>query len=94
MGLFFRFDVAGAGASLKRYSDPSFFKMGQTSNMIETDYLREMNPRKIKASDTFSILANTSHIFGQDFFSLCTRYFTKCIYAKCNVSCYFLYKLK
>ncbi|CAM0877287.1 unnamed protein product [Alopecurus aequalis] len=43
-----KFDVAGAGASLKRYSDPSFFKMGQTSDMLETDYLREKNPRKIK----------------------------------------------
>uniref|UniRef100_A0ACD5X8Y9 Uncharacterized protein n=1 Tax=Avena sativa TaxID=4498 RepID=A0ACD5X8Y9_AVESA len=43
-----KFDVAGAGASLKRYSDPSFFKMEQTSNMIETDYLREKNPRKVK----------------------------------------------
>ncbi|KAM3261615.1 hypothetical protein ACQJBY_052351 [Aegilops geniculata] len=43
-----KFDVAGAGASLKRYSDPSFFKMGQTSNMIEPDYLREKKPRRIK----------------------------------------------
>ncbi|KQK12485.1 SCAR-like protein 1 [Brachypodium distachyon] len=43
-----KFDVAGAGASLKRYSDPSFFKMGRTSDMLETDYLREMKPRKIK----------------------------------------------
>lgn len=43
-----KFDVAGAGASLKRYSDPSFFKMGQTSSMIETDYFREKNPRKVK----------------------------------------------
>jgi hypothetical protein len=91
-GLLFRFDVAGAGASLKRYSDPSFFKMGQTSSMIETDYFREKNPRKVKASNTFSILANTSHIFAKKS-SLCASYFTKCLYAKCAGNSYFLYKL-
>jgi hypothetical protein len=49
-GLFFRFDVAGAGASLKRYSDPSFFKTEHASNMIETDVLIEKKPRRIKVS--------------------------------------------
>jgi hypothetical protein len=72
LGLFSRFDVAGAGASLKRYSDPSFFKMGQTSNMIEPDYLREKKPRRIKASNTFSITANISLVV-----SLCATYFTE-----------------
>ncbi|XP_021307242.1 SCAR-like protein 1 isoform X2 [Sorghum bicolor] len=43
-----KFDVAGAGASLKRYSDPSFFKTEHTSNMIETDVLIEKKPRRIK----------------------------------------------
>lgn len=48
--LFFRFDVAGAGASLKRYSDPSFFKMEHASNMIEIDALIEKKPHRIKVS--------------------------------------------
>ncbi|KAJ1293002.1 hypothetical protein BS78_01G034400 [Paspalum vaginatum] len=43
-----KFDVAGAGASLKRYSDPSFFKTEHASNMIETDVLIEKKPRRIK----------------------------------------------
>jgi hypothetical protein len=50
LGLFFRFDVAGAGASLKRYSDPSFFKTEHASNMIEADVLIENKPRRIKVS--------------------------------------------
>jgi hypothetical protein len=47
-GLFFRFDVAGAGASLKRYSDPSFFKT--ESNMLEMDVSIEKKPRRVKVS--------------------------------------------
>ncbi|XP_066164710.1 SCAR-like protein 1 isoform X2 [Oryza sativa Japonica Group] len=43
-----KFDVAGAGASLKRYSDPSFFKTEHSSDMIETDAVIEKKPRKIK----------------------------------------------
>lgn len=43
-----KFDVAGAGASLKRYSDPSFFKTEHASNMIEADVLIENKPRRIK----------------------------------------------
>ncbi|KAF0910990.1 hypothetical protein E2562_005379 [Oryza meyeriana var. granulata] len=43
-----KFDVAGAGASLKRYSDPSFFKTEHASDMIETDTVIEKKPRKIK----------------------------------------------
>uniref|UniRef100_A0A0D9W0P7 WH2 domain-containing protein n=1 Tax=Leersia perrieri TaxID=77586 RepID=A0A0D9W0P7_9ORYZ len=43
-----KFDVAGAGASLKRYSDPSFFKTEHASDTIETDAIIEKKPRKIK----------------------------------------------
>lgn len=45
----FRFDVAGAGACLKRYSDPSFFKMElPSSRMLEVELPREKKARKIK----------------------------------------------
>ncbi|XP_010922664.3 SCAR-like protein 1 isoform X1 [Elaeis guineensis] len=44
-----KFDVAGAGACLKRYSDPSFFKMElASSGMLETELPREKKARKIK----------------------------------------------
>nr|CAD1822047.1 unnamed protein product [Ananas comosus var. bracteatus] len=44
-----KFDVAGAGACLKRYSDPSFFKTEfASSNVMETDVPREKKVRKIK----------------------------------------------
>ncbi|XP_066365344.1 SCAR-like protein 1 isoform X1 [Miscanthus floridulus] len=43
-----KFDVAGAGTSLKRYSDPSFFKTEHASNMIEMDVLIEKKPLRIK----------------------------------------------
>ncbi|XP_062212825.1 SCAR-like protein 1 isoform X2 [Phragmites australis] len=43
-----KFDLAGAGASLKRYSDPSFFKTEHASNMIEMDVVIEKKPRRIK----------------------------------------------
>ncbi|KAL5210617.1 hypothetical protein ABZP36_006240 [Zizania latifolia] len=43
-----KFDVAGAGASLKRYSDPSFFKTEHASDMTEIDAVIEKKPRKIK----------------------------------------------
>ncbi|XP_072995509.1 SCAR-like protein 1 [Typha latifolia] len=44
-----KFDVAGAGACLKRYSDPSFFKIDfAASGMMETDVPREKKVRKIK----------------------------------------------
>ncbi|RCV40245.1 hypothetical protein SETIT_9G037400v2 [Setaria italica] len=43
-----KFDVAGAGASLKRYSDPSFFKAEHTSNMLEIDVSIEKKPRRLK----------------------------------------------
>ncbi|XP_008776248.1 SCAR-like protein 1 isoform X2 [Phoenix dactylifera] len=37
-----KFDVAGAGACLKRYSDPSFFKVVlASSGMLETELPRE-----------------------------------------------------
>lgn len=50
IGFFFRFDVAGAGASLKRYSDPSFFRTEHTSNMLEMDVSIEKKPRRVKVS--------------------------------------------
>ncbi|GJM97031.1 hypothetical protein PR202_ga13926 [Eleusine coracana subsp. coracana] len=43
-----KFDVAGAGASLKRYSDPSFFKTEHASNMIESEVIMEKKPQRIK----------------------------------------------
>ncbi|CAL4936705.1 unnamed protein product [Urochloa decumbens] len=43
-----KFDVAGAGASLKRYSDPSFFKTEHTPNMLEMDVSIENKPRRVK----------------------------------------------
>ncbi|KAL8509267.1 hypothetical protein ACS0TY_016456 [Phlomoides rotata] len=42
-----KFDVAGAGACLKRYTDPSFFKV-ETSAMANTDVRREKKIRKSK----------------------------------------------
>ncbi|PKA63168.1 Protein SCAR2 [Apostasia shenzhenica] len=44
-----KFDVAGAGACLKRYSDPSFFKMESTSfEMMEAKVQRDKRSRKFK----------------------------------------------
>lgn len=44
-----RFDVAGAGACLKRYTDPSFFKVESTSSQMATvDIQREKKTRKVK----------------------------------------------
>ncbi|XP_042439080.1 protein SCAR2-like [Zingiber officinale] len=44
-----KFDTAGAGACLKRYSDPSFFKTELTSSgFMEADKLRERKSRRIK----------------------------------------------
>lgn len=45
----FRFDVAGAGACLKRYTDPSFFKV-ETSAMTRSDVQREKKIRKAKVT--------------------------------------------
>ncbi|KAL7136144.1 hypothetical protein ABFS83_10G009900 [Erythranthe nasuta] len=42
-----KFDVAGAGACLKRYTDPSFFKV-ETSGMSRSDVQREKKIRKGK----------------------------------------------
>ncbi|KAL8526550.1 hypothetical protein ACS0TY_015661 [Phlomoides rotata] len=42
-----KFDVAGAGACLKRYTDPSFFKV-KNSEMIGVDVQREKKIRKAK----------------------------------------------
>ncbi|KAL6508072.1 Protein scar2 [Orobanche gracilis] len=42
-----KFDVAGAGACLKRYTDPSFFKI-ETTGMITADVPREKKIRKAK----------------------------------------------
>lgn len=44
-----RFDVAGAGACLKRYTDPSFFKMeAASSGMGTVEIQREKKNRKVK----------------------------------------------
>ncbi|KAM2089035.1 hypothetical protein ACFX1T_033040 [Malus domestica] len=42
-----KFDVAGAGACLKRYTDPSFFKVESTSS-ITVEMQREKKTRKVK----------------------------------------------
>lgn len=45
----YRFDVAGAGACLKRYTDPSFFKVEAASSGIATvEVQREKKIRKVK----------------------------------------------
>ncbi|KAL3531625.1 hypothetical protein ACH5RR_005146 [Cinchona calisaya] len=44
-----KFDVAGAGACLKRYTDPSIFKLETSySRIASTDVLREKKTRKAK----------------------------------------------
>ncbi|XP_024017875.1 protein SCAR2 isoform X1 [Morus notabilis] len=44
-----KFDVAGAGACLKRYTDPSFFKVDAASSLMETvEIQREKKSRKVK----------------------------------------------
>lgn len=44
-----KFDVAGAGACLTRYTNPSFFKIESVSSEImESELQREKKPRKIK----------------------------------------------
>ncbi|CAH9101111.1 unnamed protein product [Cuscuta epithymum] len=44
-----KFDIAGAGACLKRYTDPSFFKEGASSfEMTHSDFHREKRTRKAK----------------------------------------------
>ena len=43
-----RFDVAGAGACLKRYTDPSFFKVEAASSGKATEVQREKKNRKVK----------------------------------------------
>lgn len=48
---FKRFDVAGAGACLKRYTDPSFFKVEVSSyEMMNAEAQRDKKIRKIKVS--------------------------------------------
>ncbi|KAK6943217.1 hypothetical protein RJ641_028594 [Dillenia turbinata] len=44
-----KFDVAGAGACLKRYTDPSFFKVeASSSEIMKADIQRERKTRKVK----------------------------------------------
>ena len=44
-----RFDVAGAGACLKRYTDPSFFKTESiSSNDRKPEGQREKKTRRVK----------------------------------------------
>lgn len=51
MYFFNRFDIAGAGACLKRYTDPSFYKVEASSfEMRNTEAQRGKNVRKTKVS--------------------------------------------
>ncbi|XP_024187068.1 protein SCAR2 isoform X1 [Rosa chinensis] len=43
-----KFDVAGAGACLKRYTDPSFFKVESAYSLAPADMQRERKIRKVK----------------------------------------------
>ena len=44
-----RFDVAGAGACLKRYTDPSFFEAESVSpGVVPVEVQREKKARKVK----------------------------------------------
>lgn len=44
-----KFDIAGAGACLKRYTDPSFFKSNEASSQVRTpETQREKKARKVK----------------------------------------------
>lgn len=43
-----RFDVAGDGACLKRYTDPSFFKVEPASSIATVEMQREKKIRKVK----------------------------------------------
>ncbi|KAL6278235.1 hypothetical protein ACE6H2_021836 [Prunus campanulata] len=43
-----KFDVAGAGACLKRYTDPSFFKVEPASSIATVEMQREKKIRKVK----------------------------------------------
>ncbi|KAL5740280.1 hypothetical protein ACOSQ2_029460 [Xanthoceras sorbifolium] len=43
-----KFDVAGAGACLKRYTDPSIFKVEAASSIIPSEGQREKKIRKVK----------------------------------------------
>ncbi|CAB4315297.1 unnamed protein product [Prunus armeniaca] len=43
-----KFDVAGDGACLKRYTDPSFFKVEPASSMATVEMQREKKIRKVK----------------------------------------------
>lgn len=44
---FLRFDVAGAGACLKRYTDPSFFRVDASVGEVQ----RERKVRRVKVCD-------------------------------------------
>lgn len=46
--IFIRFDVAGAGACLKRYTDPSFFKVETAPSEPSLEVHREKKFRKVK----------------------------------------------
>ncbi|XP_062094886.1 protein SCAR2 isoform X2 [Humulus lupulus] len=63
-----KFDVAGAGACLKRYTDPSFFKVDVASGMTTGEAHREKKNRKVKKKgmrwrngETTPEVAPTSH---------------------------------
>ncbi|XP_042406820.1 scar-like domain-containing protein WAVE 5 isoform X2 [Zingiber officinale] len=52
-----KFDTAGAGACLKRYSDPSFFKTELvSSSLMEAEKPREKKPRRTRTDKTLEFL--------------------------------------
>lgn len=58
---FLRFDVAGAGACLKRYTDPSFFKIeAAASGKENVEIPREKKNRRFKV---FYFIASNKHDF-------------------------------
>uniref|UniRef100_A0A0E0KKQ1 WH2 domain-containing protein n=1 Tax=Oryza punctata TaxID=4537 RepID=A0A0E0KKQ1_ORYPU len=61
-----KFDVAGAGASLKRYSDPSFFKTEHASDMIEMDAKKALRWRKGETLESLLIANSESHTTSKD----------------------------
>ncbi|KAG9445455.1 hypothetical protein H6P81_016795 [Aristolochia fimbriata] len=65
-----KFDIAGAGACLKRYSDPSFFRTEcVSSGRIKEEVKREKKVRKVKKKGTRQKNGETPEIFSASDFS-------------------------
>ncbi|EPS63118.1 hypothetical protein M569_11667, partial [Genlisea aurea] len=56
-----KFDVAGAGACLKRYTDPSFFKV-ENSEILGTGFQKEKKIRKIKKRGPYGTNGETPEV--------------------------------